>query len=393
MQYAGASGRFAFAMYLFAVDTVATAQAALEAGRLVEARVQLESLRSDGRAAALLARVYLGLKMPQQAAAAARTAERLAGGVPLAQHQLALYYAQSGQRKLAAEWEGRFARSAEADRGAAVRAALLFAEVPDWPQVIALGAPALAHHDRPELRLALARAYEATTQPALAIEQYQALLRLLPGDEPTHAAYGQALLRMARFNDAAAFLAEARQKFDRSPQLELAYGVALYTQRRFAEAGESFLRVIDLAPDVPQPYIFLARMIDQVPERVAEIRTRAEAWLRVEPKSGFAPFVTGRAMHAAGAPDAEVKPLLLEAQRRDATVWEFPFELGQLHERERNFAAAAVAYERAIALNPQVPEPHYRLARVYDRLAQPAKAARERALHQKLLAHPKGGMQ
>ena len=40
-----------------------------------------------------------------------------------------------------------------------------------------------------------------------------------------------------------------------------------------------------------------------------------------------------------------------------------------------------------------VPESHYRLARLYDRLQKPALAARERLVHQRLLAAPKGGMQ
>lgn len=130
-------------------------------------------------------------------------------------------------------------------------------------------------------------------------------------------------------------------------------------------------------------------MIDQLPERLPEIRARAEAWLRMEPKNGFAPFVVARA----GLTDPEAKPLLLEAIRRDATVWEFPFELGQLLERERDYSGAAAAYEKAVALNPKMPEPHYRLARVYDRLGSAPKAARERALHEKLLTQPKSGMQ
>ncbi|MFN0106135.1 MAG: tetratricopeptide repeat protein [Bryobacteraceae bacterium] len=375
-------------MYLLAIDQIANAQAALDAGRLAEARVLLESMPGDGRAAALLARVYFGLKMPGKAAAVAGSAERMGGVVPAVQHMLALYFAQSGQRKLAAVWEGRFARSKEADGAAALRAALLFAEVSDWPEAISFGRMALANGDRADLRLMLGRGYEATGKPDLAVEQYRALLVLLPYDEPSHAAFGQALLRMGRFNEAAAFLAEARGKFDKSPQIELAYGVALYTQRRFGEAGERFLRVIDLAPETPQPYIFLARMIDQLPERVPEIRARAEAWLRMEPTNGFAPFVVARA----GLADAEAKPLILEAMRRDATVWEFPFELGQLLERARDLAGAAAAYEKAVLLNAQVPEPHYRLARVYDRLGMAAKAARERSLHQKLLTQPKGGM-
>lgn len=375
-------------MYLFAVDTIGNAQAALDAGRLAEARVLLETLPADARAQALLARVYWATKLPAKAAIAAKTAERLAPANPQVQHTLALYFAQSGQRKLAALWEGRFADSKEADPAAPLRAALLNAEVANWPDAIRFGTAALPKGDRPDLRLLLARAYEATAKPDQAVEHYKAALALLPYDEPTHAAFGQALLRMGRFNDASTFLADARTKFDKSPQIELAYGVALYTQRRFPEAGDRFLRVIDLAPEVPQPYIFLARMIDQLPEKVSEIKARAEAWLRIEPKNGFAPFVVARA----GATDAEAKPLLLEAIRRDPTVWEFPFELGQLLERARDWAGAAANYEKAITLNPTVPEPHYRLARAYDRLNQPAKAARERAAHQKLLAKPKGGM-
>lgn len=386
-----------FFMYLFAADTIGTAQAALEAGRLAEARVLLETSPGDGRAQALLARLYLMLNMPQRAVAAARQAERLGASIPVVQHNLALYFAQSGQRKLAAIWEGRFAQSKEADEAAGLRAALLYGEVKQWPEAIAFGTAALERGERADLRLMLARGFEATGKPDAAVVQYLALLELLPYDEPTHAAYGQALLRMGRFNDASAFLAKARGNFDKSPQIELAYGVALYTQRRFTESAERFFRVIDLAPEVPQPYIFLARMIDQLPERVSEIRARAEAWLRVEPLNGFAPFVVARAMHSAGAADSESKPLLLEAIRRDPAVWDFPFELGQLLERERDFSGAAVAYEKAIRLNAQAPEPHYRLARVYDRLGQTVKAASERQLHEKLLASPrtgsKGGMQ
>ncbi len=385
-------------MYLFAADTIRNAQAALESGRLAEARVLLETMPGDGRAQAVLAQVYFHLKMPQRAAAAALLAQRLAPGMPDVQHALALYFAQSGQRKLAATWEGRFAQSKDADGAAGARAAMLFGEVGQWPEAIAFGTAAIERGDRSDLRLLLAHAFEATGKPDAALEQYRALLDLLPYDEPSHAAYGQALLRMARFNDASTFLAEARRKFDKSPQIELAYGVALYTQRRFTEAAEQFFRVIDLAPDVPQPYIFLSRMIDQLADRVPELRARAEVWLRMEPKNGFAPFVVARAMRASGVPDTESKPLLEEAIRRDQAAWEFPFELGQLLERERDLAGAAQAFEKSIALNPLAPEPHYRLARIYDRLGQPAKAARERQSHEKLLASPskpgiKGGMQ
>jgi tetratricopeptide (TPR) repeat protein len=371
---------------LLAVDQVEMAQAALAAGRVAEARVLLEARPADARAGALLAQVYQQLKMPQKAAQTAQRAATLGPGIPAVQHTLALYYAQSGQRKLAALWEGRFAESKEADAAAPLRAALLYAELKAWPEVLRFGRLAISKEDRAQTRALLAQAAEASGKPDEAVEHYRAQVALSPYDEDAYSGFGQALLRMARFNDAAAFLEDAHRKFDKSPQLELALGVAYYAQRRFADAGSSFLRVIDLAPTVAQPYIFLAKMIDQLPARLPEILKKAEAWNASEKAEPFAPFVYARALSASGAPDAQVKPLVQQAIQRKGDAWEFSFELGQILERERDFTGAARAYETSISSNAKVPETHYRLARVYDRLSQPAKAAREREIHQQLLA-------
>jgi uncharacterized protein HemY len=86
-----------------------------------------------------------------------------------------------------------------------------------------------------------------------------------------------------------------------------------------------------------------------------------------------------------GAPDAEVKPLLETAITRDSSQWEFPFELGKLYERARNYPAAARAYEQSTACQEQRPEPHYRLARVYERLGKPEDARRQRQIHAELI--------
>ena len=386
-------------MYFLAVDTVANAQAAFDAGRYVEARVRLEALSAtDSRALALLARTYHELKLPKMAIGAAQRAQAQGGAIAEVQHTLALYYAQSNQRKQAALWEGRFAQSKKGDGVVAHRAALLYAEVKDWPQTVVFARMALASRaDKADLHRLLAHALEATGKPKDAIAERKTVVDLLPYDEPAHAEYGQALLRLERISEANMFLEQARLKFDKSPQIELALGVAQYAQRRFDDAGGHFLRVIELAPEVPQPYIFLAKMIEQIPARVPVIRQHAKAWLEGESSNAFAAFVYARTLIAAGEPDDLVLPLLAEAMRRDGSVWDFAFELGQLLERQRDFAGAARAYEKAIALAPKAPEPHYRLARVWDRLQQPAKGKRERMIHKQLLDGPgnppRSGMQ
>ncbi|MBY0506293.1 MAG: tetratricopeptide repeat protein [Bryobacteraceae bacterium] len=364
------------------------AQVAFAAGQFVQARTLLEAEKS-APAQAMLARVYFHLKLPQRAEVAARQAVSTGASLPAVQHQLALYYAQSGQRALAAQWESRYADSPASDAAAPLRAALLHAELKQWKEASRLGQAAIVRQDRPEVRLLLLRAAEAVGDTPEALRQ----VAQLPYDEAAHEELGQFLLRQGKFTDAVDFLEGARSKFDKNPALELALGVAYYSQRRFADAASRFLRVIDLDAAVPQPYIFLAKMMDQVPDRLSEIRERAASWYQRERKNGFAPYVYARALQASGAPDSETKLLLQEALRRDPRIWEFSFELGQLLERERAYGAAAQAYQASVAVNGSIPETHYRLARVYDRLGQPAQAARARQRHQQLLATPKAGMQ
>lgn len=383
-------------MEVMPVD-LAQAASALERNRPAEARPLLESAtRAEPRNAmawALLAQTYQRLGETAQAALAAQRAE--AAAAPSAdarvQHALALFHAQSGNRKKAAALETRYARSAGADRSAPARAALLNWETGNRAEAIALGTEALRREDRVEIHEMLARAREAAGQPDLAIARWRDVVRLRPYSEEARGELGKALLRFGKFTEAAVFLEQARRDFDKSPQLDLALGVACYSLRRFDDAATLFLRVIDLAPDVEQPYVFLARMIDQIPARVPQILPRFSAWGEVEKANHYAPFVLAKALLASGEESGRVEPLLREAIRRQPRFWESHFELAQLLEsRPGGLAPAAEAYRQAAALNPSQAGPHYRLARVYERQGQKALAARERAIHAQLLAAEKG---
>jgi tetratricopeptide (TPR) repeat protein len=386
-------------MYLQQAGDIEAALAAVERGRWVEARVLLEQAAKnrpkDSRINAGLAAAYAGLSLPTEAAAAARRAEA-APAPPMTQHLLALYYARTGNRKRAAELESAYARSGAADAAAPARAAMLNAEVGAWPQAIAFGRPALEAGQRPDLLLPmLIRAYEATANVAEMLEMRRRLALASPNDEEAQSGYGIALLRAGRFGEAVEQLEKARASFSKSPQIELALGSGYYAQRRFAEAGARFLGVIELDPSIHQPYIFLARMIDQLPGRESEFLGRAKTW-HESAKHPFAPYVYARALLASAGEAEAVGPLLREAIARDPKVWEFHFELGQWHESRREWEAAAKAHEAAIACEKDRAEPHYRLARVYDRLGRAQLARQQREIHARILAgqqaKPREGM-
>ncbi len=375
-----------------AIADLTQAAAALARDRPAEARPLLESaLRLDPRDAmawALLAQTYWSLKQPAQAAAAAKRVD--ATNDPKAQHALARYYAQSGNRRRAAQLETQFARSPEADKSAPLRAAMLNAEAGDHAAAIEMGERALATDDRPETRELLARSYELKGQFQNAIGQRTGLVRLRPYSEDAHVELGKLCLRAGRFAEAAEALERTRATFDKSPQIELALGVAYYSQRRFDHAAARFLRVIELEPTVEQPYVFMARMLDQIPARAPELVARAAEWNRLELKNHYAPFVYAKALEAAGEGAGQIRPLLEEAIRRQPKFWESHFEYALVLEQEGKLPDAVRELRAAVTLNPQQAAPHYRLSRIYDRLGKKQLAAQERAAHAGLLQAEKG---
>lgn len=379
---------------LFALAAANQGAAATEAIRLLDAGQPAAAAQVLGPALikssadplllALKARALWAQGQKAGALTAARAAENAGLKDPSTQHHLALYYAQAGNRKRAAELESMYAVSPEADQAAPARAALLNFETGRLSQAITLGERALTVADRAEIHLMLARAYESAARPDDVIRHYNALLASNPYDEETYASYGQALLRMGRFPKAISVLEEGQAKFDKSPQITLALGVAYYGQRRFADAGGRFLRVIDLAPAVPQSYLFLSKMLDHLEPRMPDVVSRFEEWNRAETTSPFPPLVLGKAL-ARGGQVERAESLFRESIRRRDNLWESHFELGQIFDARGDLAGASREYRRAIEISPKQPPPHYKLARVYARQGQITKAEAERQLHSRLV--------
>jgi len=59
-------------------------------------------------------------------------------------------------------------------------------------------------------------------------------------------------------------------------------------------------------------------------------------------------------------------------------------QLGNLKSQQRDFAAGAALYAKAIEVNPQSSEAHYRLGVAYDRLGELDKAKQEFQLHDEI---------
>jgi tetratricopeptide (TPR) repeat protein len=229
-------------------------------------------------------------------------------------------------------------------------------------------------------------------QPDLkrAATELSASVQLAPYDENAQFLLIQFYLQHEDFTQASAAIARARKIFARSPQIELAAGVCAYGMRRFPEALDQFLKTIALAPDVPQSYLFLGRMLDHAADRLPEIVERFSQFHARHPDDPAACLLYAKALIAAldpagFPPQAEQAMQLLEhARSLDGNQAETHYQIGCLLERKHDDAAAASELEQSVALDPREPGAHFHLARVYQRLGRKEDALRQRDLHQKL---------
>jgi tetratricopeptide (TPR) repeat protein len=299
---------------------------------------------------------------------------------------LAQARAAQGDKEGALQAAARASETAGKDSTVLFNLAVLYQRLDNAELAIGAGLRAREIEKSPELELLLAESYDRSGDWEKAKAGYAEARRLDPYSEGPIFRAAQAYLRHMDFAGAAQVLEDGRKTFDKSPQLELALGVAYYGQRKFTEALGQFLRVINLDPGIPQAYAFSGKLLEHAGDRLAECKAKFAAYERVNPKDSM-----GFVLHAKALLEedesgnlAEAKTLLAKGLAVKDDDAEGHFLMGRVLESERDLAGAANEYERSAALNPKEPGTHFRLARVYERLGRKEDAARERRLHEEL---------
>jgi tetratricopeptide (TPR) repeat protein len=200
--------------------------------------------------------------------------------------------------------------------------------------------------------------------------------------------YAQMLLHREDFTKAANVLSAALQGNPGNAQLTLALGVARYGQRRFDDAIEEFLKVIQIDPSIDQSYAFLGRMLDQAGTRLPEITADYEAWAKSSPQNAKAQLLLAEALLTSDEHSQRAEELLRRSVALDPKSWQSHYQLGVLLANKHDYRAAAAELARSIELDPKQAVVHYHLARVYDRLGEVEQAKAEREIHRQLTAQP-----
>ena len=242
------------------------------------------------------------------------------------------------------------------------------------------GNPIVAH--------ALAMYYSEAKQFETAAEWEQKYAASPKADADAVSRTSMLYLRAQDFTRAAEVVEGDLKTHPDDAQLNLTLGVARYGQRRFDEAIRAFLKVIQIDPAIPQPYLFLGRMLDQAGSYLGQITKDDEAWVAAEPGNAKAQLMLAKALLATDSRSQRAEELLKRSISLASGDWEAHYELGVLLVGKHDYPGAAAELTHSVELDPKQAMPHYQLARVYDRLGQPDRAKGEREIHQQLTSAP-----
>jgi tetratricopeptide (TPR) repeat protein len=370
-------------------DDLRKGLAALNKNDLGHAREFLErAAKLDPRSAltaVALAQTYLRTGQKKLAAESAGRAEQLGAEIPSIQHALALFYSGTGDLAKAAEWERRFAATPGAGAQAAANAAALSLNAGQPAEAVKWAETAAQTLDTPEVHHLLGKAYQAAGRPDSALPELRRAFEREPGQEAFLSDLGQALLEHRDFAEALALLEKGRRQFPKSAQIELAFGVACYAQRRPDDAVGAFLEVIRLDNTIEQPYIFLGRTLDHAGARLPEVIAGYAAWEKKAPANYLPVFLHAKALLASPDPDtAKIEAGLRRSIELNGAFWESHLELSSLLSKQGKWPEAQRELARSIELNPSHARAHYDLARVYLHMGKPDLAHAEQAEYERL---------
>lgn len=202
-----------------------------------------------------------------------------------------------------------------------------------------------------EMRGVLAQSCLQAKQFNCVLEQYKQILAVNPDSAPAHMLGGEALDGMNETPQAIVEFQAAEKAAPTEPNVHFGLGYLLWKQHRYDEAAEEFRKEIENEPMHAQALAYLGDT-----EIKLEHSSEAEAILR-------------RAVHQAGATQL---------------AW---LDLGIVLAGEGKNDEAATDFERAIEMNPNEVDAHWRLARLDQATGKTEEAraefAKARALHQK----------
>jgi len=204
--------------------------------------------------------------------------------------------------------------------------------------------------------------------------------------------WGSELLIHRTLQPAIDIFQQATARYPNSSRLAIGLGMALYSLGKYDDAVKSLLKAADLNPADPRCYPFLARAYDSSPSQADEVIERFRRFSELQPRNAQALYYyamslwKGKRAQDPGMDLHQIETLLKKSIDLEPKLADAHLQLGNLHSDQNKYAEAIPEYLRAIKLNSDLADAHYRLAQAYVRTGQKELAQPQFEVYQKLRA-------
>ena len=245
--------------------------------------------------------------------------------------------------------------------------------------------------DTAELHNLLAQVEEKGGNFVAAANEYEKAAHMEPSEENLFD-WGSEMLLHRTYEPAIAIFEQGVQRYPKSPRLLIGLGLSLYSRGKYDDAVKALLSAAALTPSDARCYLFLSKAYDSSPTQADEVIQAFKRYAELEPQNARAQYYYAMSLWKGKRVEDEtldlkmIQSLLQKSIALDDTLPEAHVQLGNLYSDQHNYTESISQYERALQLNPNLSDAHYRLGTDYVHVGQKDRAKQEFAIYQKLRA-------
>ena len=242
--------------------------------------------------------------------------------------------------------------------------------------------------DAGELHNLLAQIEEKDGKYVAAVNEFDKAAHMDPSEENLFD-WGTELLLHRTNEPATDVFREGSRRFPDSPRLLIGLGMSYYTRGMYEEAVKALLAAADLVVTDPRCYLFLSKAYDSSPNQAEDVIQRFKRYAEFEPGNALAQYYyamslwKGKRQEDATLELSLVESLLKRSIALDGSNAEAHLQLGSLYADQHKYQDSIPEFVRALELNPNLPDAHYRLGTDYVHVGKKAEAQAEFAVYQK----------
>ena len=226
----------------------------------------------------------------------------------------------------------------------------------------------------PEVHHLLGDAQEKLGDPLEAVRQYQRAAEISPS-EPYVFDWGSELLLHHAPEPAVQVFTKGSALYPRSARMLIGLGAAWFARGANEQAAERICQAIDFNPNDVTGYLFLGKMLRAESKPSDDEVERLRRFVTLQPQNPEANYYYAVALwkQQKGTQEnviSQTESLLNQTIHLDPKFAAAHLQLGIVHAEQRDYAKAIADYRRAIEMEPQLEEAHYRLGQAYRQVGQ-----------------------